>query len=191
MPAVDRLDVHGAADSLTGRRGDALVTDAERRCEVGIAAAGVGNRRGVGGDDRFQQLLQVAGFQRRQFMTLMVCRSENASQPCWTQRDQVVSTTTVPMTAPRELRSGALLLIAPQSCPRLAEFEQPPDRPFARARKADRRLIALSASAAALTATEFSEHSVAHWLLSSGAPYCEMTASIRLRSLAASCRSEQ
>ena len=57
--AVDRLDVHRTAHSLASRDIDALVRDVERRRDGRIAAVGVGDQQGIGGEDRLQHLLHV------------------------------------------------------------------------------------------------------------------------------------
>ena len=59
VAAVDRLDVQGAANPLAGGAVDALVRDAQRRCDRRIAAVGVGDEQGIAGDDRLQRLLHA------------------------------------------------------------------------------------------------------------------------------------
>ena len=63
---VDRLNVHGAAHTLTGAAVDGLVRDVERRRDRRIAPVGVGDEQGVPGDNRLQSLRHALGVEDRQ-----------------------------------------------------------------------------------------------------------------------------
>ena len=63
---VDRLNVHGAAHTLTGAAVDGLVRDVERCRDRWIAPVGVGDEQGVPGDNRLQSLRHALGVEDRQ-----------------------------------------------------------------------------------------------------------------------------
>ena len=65
VAAIDRLDVEGIPDPLSGRKVQGLVANAHGRCAGRIAAMTVGNQNDVGVHSRFKRRLQRLGVNRR------------------------------------------------------------------------------------------------------------------------------